>query len=217
MLLNLRAILFGLAAVAVACSSLRADFVMTARPNATYLSRSTLLDFTDPDFTLVGAVSGSGETLTYDNTLEEFTVPGTWNTWNHPPVVETATPRVGDTAGDSLTITLSRPASTFGFELEPDSLTTDEVTAAFFSGSTPVGTIDAFPNGNAGALLYAASSSTNPFTSVLITDLAGNDFAIARQRFTLATPEPAPLILVGSILLAGCYWLRVRRRARRFL
>ncbi|MDQ2713258.1 MAG: PEP-CTERM sorting domain-containing protein, partial [Acidobacteriota bacterium] len=178
---------------------------------------TTLLDFTDPDYTLTSTLTGGGETLSYDNPLDERTVPVNWATWGSPPATETATPRVGYTDGlSTLTISLSKPASTFGFEIEPDAPAAEETTADFYSGSKRAGVIDLFPNGTSGALLFAASTSTNPFTSVVITNLAPDDFAIARQRFTLASastvPEPSSLFLLGSSLLGAVAFLRRSRK-----
>ena len=122
---------------------------------------------------------------------------------------------VGYSNGAStLTISLSQAATTFGFELEPDLYQTDEVTASYFSGSTLVGTIDLFPNGNSGALLYAASTTTNPFTSVVINDVSGDDFAIARQRYSTSsvTPEPGTFALMGSALLGAFGLFRKSRK-----
>ena len=207
-----RIALLALAATALTCSSTRADFITIAQPTSTYTGTTTLLDFTDPDFTLISSLSGGGETLSYDNQLDERTVPASWATWGSPPATETSTPRVGYTGGPSmLTISLSSPASTFGLEIEPDNDAIEETTADFFSGSTLEGTIDLFPNGNAGALLFAASTSTDPFTSVVITNLTGDDFAIAQQRFTLASssvPEPAGFFLLGPALLVALWWSR---------
>lgn len=183
---------------------MRADFVTTAQPTAAYVNSTTLLDFPSPDYTLVEYLNGGGEMLAYDNLLETRSIPAGWAPWGTPPGVETATPEIGYTQGYSeLTITLSRAATTFGFELQPDISGPELTVADFYSGSTLAGTIRLTPDGNAGALLYAASTTTSPFTSVVINDLAGagHDFAIARQRFILAAPEPATYALSGLAFL----------------
>lgn len=205
--------LLGLLLLSVlACSSLRADFLTISQPTASYLAGTTLLDFTDPDETLIGGLAGGGETLIYGNNLVEYTVPGSWGAWNTPPAVETAVPRVGYTDGfSSLVIGLSAPASTFGVEVEPDLFNQEQMTASFYSNTSLVGTIDLSLNGNAGALLFAASTTTNPFTTVVITNLADDDFAIARQRVTLAdapAPEPASFFLAAAALLPLAWFAR---------
>jgi hypothetical protein len=189
--------LLGLAAAVLLCPTLRADFITISQPTAAYLSGTTLLVFTDPDGTLVGGGASGGEALVYSSDLVEYTVPTSWAAWGTPPAVETSTPRVGFTNGVStLGIRLTVPAKTFGVEVEPDNHALEQTAAAFFSGSTLVGTIDLSPDGNGGALLFAASTTTNPFTSVVITNLKGHDFAIAEERFAVAVPEPATLLLL---------------------
>ena len=212
MRLNLRIVLVGAVAAALASTSLRADFVTIPQPSAAYLSSTTLASFTDPDQTLIGALASGNETLVYNNLLEDLTVPGSWPNWGKPPAVESADPRVGYTSGNSsLGIGFSKPVSVFGFEVSPNYQQPEQIAAQFFSGTMLVGTITLSPNGSGGALLYAASTGTNPFTSVLITDNDSGDFAIAEQRFAIAsTPEPATFALSGLALLAVVAGVRRR-------
>jgi hypothetical protein len=202
---------------ALATPALRADFITVSQPTSSYVSGTTLADFTDPDFTLVNSISAGGLTLSYDTTIDERTVPDSWGTWNNPPAVETATPRVGTTDGPStLTITFSKALSTFGLEIEPDNFASENITANYYSGSNLIGTISLSPDGNGGALLYAASTSTNPFTSVVITNTTGDDFAFGRQRFALAAgsvPEPSTYTLAGAGLLLVALAFRRARKA----
>ena len=214
---TVRPLLLGLAAAALSCWPVRADFITIAQPDAAYLSSTTVLGFSDPDYTYVGFISGAGQTLSYDNLLEELTVPGSWTTWGSPPAVESATPRVGWTQSgvSELTISLSAAATTFGLEIDPDFPGPEPTTADFYSGGRLVGTIDLSPDASVGAMLFAASTTTNPFTRVVINNLTGDDFAIAQQRFILSptsVPEPAQLSAVGFALL-GLAVFRARNRA----
>jgi hypothetical protein len=213
----------GFALAVFACLPLQADFVTIPQPTAAYVGSTRLLDFLDPEGTIVGGLSDGVETLIYNNSLTEYTVPQDWKNWATPPAVETSTPRIGFTGGfSSLWISLLRPATTFGFEVGPDAFSKEETTAAFYSGDTLIGSIELQPDGEGGALLVAASTTTNPFTSVVITNLAGDDFAIARQRYTLApVPEPATFLLIcaaiGGIPIGRCLTRGRTRRASRVL
>jgi|ERR1019366_1403640 hypothetical protein len=165
-----------------------------------------------------GGGDGSGGNISslgpfgFSTMLNERNVPGSWGTWNCPPATESCTPNVLYTQGStSLTLTLSGNFNVVGFELEPDAFQQDEVTAQYFNGATLLGTIDLFPNGSSGALLFAAQSSSD-ITSVVITDLTSDDFAIAQLRAGSTqptTPEPGTMILLGTGLLGA---LGVMRR-----
>ncbi len=218
MSLGIRPLLLGLA-VASICLPVRADFVSLAQPNTAYTSSTTLVNFTDPDYTLVGFVSFGGETLSYDNLLEEHTVPTTWATWGNPPAVESSTPRVGWTQSDvsELTIGLATPASTFGLEIDPDHSGPEPTRVDFYNGGNLVGTINRSPDASVGALLFTASTTTSAFTRIVINNLAGDDFAIAQQRFVLSptsVPEPGAYSVVGLAVLGLAALKRARSRIR---
>ena len=198
----------------VGASSLFADFFAIPNPSAPYIQSTVLIDFA-ADGSLVSSVSDGTLTISYDTDLEQAGVPAVWQTWNTPPAVETATPNVGMTDFvSSLTSSFSSPVYVFGFEGEPDFLGFDEITASFYNGSTLVGTIDQNVNGTGGALLFAALTTTSPFTSVAVNDVDGDDFAIARQRYSLVStkfssvPEPGGLCLLGSGLLVLGFFKR---------
>ncbi len=152
-----------------------------------------------------GFISSLGP-FNFSNSMSENNVPNSWATWGSPPFTESSTPNVLWNEGFStLTLSLTGSFTTVGFELEPDQFQQEEVTAQYFNGGTLLGTIDLFPNGSAGALLFAAHSDSD-ITSVVITDLAGDDFAIAQLRAGgSTTPEPGRILLFGSGLL-GAGW-----------
>src|SRR5664280_1121921 len=157
-----------------------------------------------------GFISSLGP-FSFSNPQAENNVPNSWATWGSPPATESSTPNILWNQGfNTLTITFA-PEQIMGFELEPDNFAVEEVTAQFFDGANLVGTIDLFPNGQAGALLFAAQTD-GAFTSVVITDLAGGDFAIAELRSGVpppSTPEPGTMVLLGTGLLGA---LAVMRR-----
>ncbi len=152
-----------------------------------------------------GTISSLG-TFNFSSPLVEDNVPNSWATWNCPPATESCTPNVLYSNGaTSLTLTLTAHDNIAGFELEPDLFQTDEVTATYYATdmTTILGTIDLFPNGSAGALLFAASDNS-AFGKIVINDLAGDDFAIAQLRqgtLSSTTPEPGSILLFGSGIL----------------
>ena len=140
-------------------------------PGANFSTSTTLTDGT--------------QTLTFSNTVDVRTVPGGgWATWNSPPNVESSTPKVmAITTGiTSFTITLSPPQLSFGIEIEPNN-GTQPVTLTYLNGASTLGSVSRSVPGTAGALLFAASSST-PITSVVLTIPSGaSGFALAQFRY----------------------------------
>ncbi len=197
-----------------------ADFTVIPAPTSAYTSGTTLIDFADPDFTVIHSLSDGHLTINYqslfDSGISERTVPDSWGSWCSPPACETSTPRVGYTQGEAgQTLVFSHPLSTFGLEIEPNLPETEEITATFFQGALPLGIIDLSPDGNAGGLLYAASTTTGFFTSVVINDLNIEDFAFGRQRYTLSPiPEPRYLVMIAASL-AALVFLQLWRDSRR--
>ena len=193
-----------------------AQFTQISSPTALYTSQTTVITFANPDLSTVTSITGGGQTVTFSgSTVTARTVPsGGWGTWASPPNTESATPRVlAAVNATTLTLTLSAPASTFGFEVEPNAGTV-LITATFMNGSTVVGTVSRTITGTAGALLAAGTSGT-PITSVVITAPAGaSGFAIAQVRsgFTVLSNVPAPptitLAVLGLVFLVMIGWWR---------
>jgi hypothetical protein len=160
--------------------SSRGGFTTIPSPTETYRNSTTLIPILGSDFTTVTSLNNSVQTVSFSIPMQVLTVPNGWSTWNSPPFTETNTPRVLYTQGaSSVTLTLAQPAALFGFEAEPNPFSVHTITATFMSGSTAIGTIALPINGNAGALL-AAASTNQAITSVTIS--SDVDFAIAQIR-----------------------------------
>jgi PEP-CTERM motif len=207
--------LFVTAAVGALALSAAPAFAFTqiVQPDAAYTSSTTDLGGGDGSFGSITSLSDGTMTVGFSSGLAEYSVPTSWATWNSPSATESSTPNVLFTQGaQSLTLSLSTLAKTFGFELEPDLFQTDEVTAGFYKGGNLIGSLDLFPNGSAGALLFAASDAGG-FDQVVINDLSGDDFAIAQVRygFTAGVPEPG----VWAMMLLGLGAMGATLRSRR--
>ena len=109
---------------------------------------------------------------------------------------------------------LSSPMNIFGFEAQPNPFGVYPMTASFYDASDNLlGTISRNVNGNAGARLFAASSST-PIAYVVFS--SQEDWAVGAFRYgTLGgpvIPEPGTMALFGTGLVASL--LPLRRRLR---
>jgi hypothetical protein len=193
-------------------------------PTPSYTGSTTLIPITVPDNTPVTSLTSTDgkETITLSTAFSAQTVGigfFTWSTWGSPPNTESSTPRILAYFNPitSVTLTLSLPASTFGFEIEPDQIGLFPVSVSFYNGSTLLGTVQRNINGNAGALLTAASSTT-PITSVAIAipaDALG--FAMAQFRYAQVIPPTVPALSTAALgalglLLAGAGTLLARAR-----
>ena len=151
--------------------------------------------------------------------MVKLTVPKHWATWNCPPATEakctkpaapTDLPVLYSNGTPDIFMALSSSESVFGFEAQPELSDTESMTATFFDNGTNLGSINLDVSGNAGALLFAASSGTQ-FNKVELQDSGPKggcpagavcDFAIANVRFAAKpfapTPEPASMLLLAT-------------------
>ncbi len=177
------------------------SFAPIPQPDAAYLAATTNIPITIADGTTTTSLADATETVTFSQAMTAATVPaGGWTTWGAPPATESSTPRVlsSDTS-NSVTVSFSRPTATFGVEMEPFDFGSHSMTATFFEGTTQIGSITQDVEGDAGALLFAASTPDQAFTSVVLTtDGTSGGFAIAQVRYT-----PANAVLTATKAVSG--------------
>jgi len=171
----------------------QSSFHAYSSPGHAYVAGTCDIDLSGvPDGTRVGAVAGCQRTVTLvgaqpSSEWEKLSVPHFWGTWNCPPAVESCTPNVlFALARDTTTLDYGGPRiHRGGLELEPDQGQLENVQVSFFEGHDGtgqlLGTIARNVNGDSGALLFAART-TPGFSSIVITDRAGDDFAIGQLR-----------------------------------
>jgi hypothetical protein len=229
-------------------ASLHAGLIPINAPTPLYQAFTNKIPITAPDGSSVNSVSDGNLTVGVSPTTTALTVtpgilnPGTYPTWGSPPQTESASPRVLDSNG-SLTVTLllNKPVHTFGLEAQPDEFELLHITAQFFNGPTPIGSITRLVDGlgdplnpgpGGGAQLFAATTTPDTFiTRVVLTvdpPLFSDDppgFAFAEVRYSpnplivvngeVVIPEPGTLalVLVGGAVLAS--HRRFRKGVRR--
>jgi hypothetical protein len=209
-----RAVIVSLGVLTLDTCVAHAAFVPIAQPDAAYLSESTLMPFSAADFDVVSSLSSGSFSVTFDTDLVALTVPTTWASWGTPPNVESSTPRVLWTNGaTSLTVTFTQSVELFGIEAQPNTSVVSSIDASFFAGANLVGEIAIDVDGDGGARLFAASSTT-PFDKVLIT--SSDDFAIAQVRAIVPEPSSLTMLVLGSVIVATAARKRIGLKADRF-
>ena len=184
-------------------------------PDSLYLSSTTLIDISGiPEFTSLTSVTDGTQTVSFSGTVQKRQVGSSWLTWGSPPATESSTPPVLFYTGDSLTLSLSSPSSIFGFELEPNIFSQFSYTASYYSGASLLGSINRSPDGSAGALLYAASTSDITRVEISATGTSSQGFAIAQLRYGAGTTSvPGPLPILGVAAAFG-FSRKLRKRIK---
>lgn len=173
------------------------QFYAISSPTSAYTGTTTTVPVSASDNSSLASISLGAQVITFSNPVIAQTVGVNWNDWGSVPNTEGNTPRILTAIDQTgLTLTLSSPVNTFGFEIEPFNINPSPpgppvafgITATFLNGSTVLGTVSRSILYN-GALLEAASSHT-PITSVRISSPVGaGGFALARIRFGVVVLE----------------------------
>lgn len=182
-------------------TSLSAEsYIPIPNPNAKYLAATQLIDIAGLPFGSIHDKITDGKfSISFSAPAEKRgPVPLGWATWSSPPFSETPNPDVLVFSTNSLTMTLSEPVRTFGFELEPASFTTFTYTADFYFGNELVGSISRNINGNGGARLMAFS--TDFIDRVVVS--GPDEFAIANLRLQEVIQSQNKTIALASALLS---------------
>lgn len=185
-------------------------FTPISSPDAAYLAATNYIDPSAiPDNTNVSSITDGVLTVSFSTAMRKYTAPGGgWGTWSIAPDSQRGPsdtlPVFYSNGETAVTFTLSQPVSIFGFEAEPNPFGVYTMTAQFYdAGGNLLGTISRDVNGNAGARLFAAQSST-PISSVVFSSV--EDWAAGAFRYTLPTgpviPEPTTMALFGAGLLS---------------
>jgi N-acetylneuraminic acid mutarotase len=171
-----------------AASSLASTMALAfTNPDQDYLSKTIKIDIGSlAELSTTTSVSNGQQTVLFDIPLQRLQVPESWSTWSSPPESEAETPPILFTQNqNSLSITLTQSASIVGFELEPNTLEPFTFTADFFSGTQLVGSVARMVDGNAGAGLMAALSTTLPIDHVTVSSAEDpSGFSIAQLRYS---------------------------------
>ena len=204
------------AALAVSVGTLYADFTPISAPDAAYLASTTKIAIPGPyGYTPIAGVSDGTESVTFSGACAAIMIRGgDWATWSDPPFAEapagSAFPGVYSGGATLVTLTLGVPTQTFGVEMEPNPFAIHGMTADFYNGATLVGSVSIPVDGQAGARLFAGGTTTDQFTSVVLS--SDVDFAFSQIRYGGAgqIPEPSVLVLLGLGVVALGRRLRKR-------
>lgn len=154
-------------------------------PDVAYLGSTTLIDIsTLSNLALLPSVTDGSLTVAFAPRMMKVS-SGVWASWSSPPFAETSAPHVlFSDFSNIVTLDLSQPVTTFGFEIAPNPWAPHTFTVDFIdsSGPTIVETIVKDAHGFQGSRLVASDLDL-PVNRIRISGTA--DFAIAQLRYAL--------------------------------
>lgn len=169
------------------------------KPNPAYLTVTRKIDISNlPSGSMHDSITDGTFTVWFSTPLQKRgPVPSGWATWSSPPYSESSSPNILVSSGTTLTMTLSDPVSTFGFELEPNQFETFAYTADFFFGDTLVESITRDINGEAGARLLALRGAL--IDRVVVS--GPDQFALANLRLQeVVQAQNRTIMMLGALL-----------------
>lgn len=165
-------------------------FTIIDNPDKEYQDSTTKIDISGlTEYGIYNSINDSNLTVIFSTPLEKRTVLNNWATWSAPPITESDTPPILFSGYNisSLTLYLSKPSCTFGFELDPN-LNSFNITSTvkFYSGEELVGTIIKTVTGIPNTAFFAAKTCcSTPFDRIEISiDEPSFGFAIAQVRYS---------------------------------
>jgi hypothetical protein len=186
-----------------------ADIILV--PDLTYLEDTNKIPISGPSPT--SALTDGMQTVRFSNPLA--ITP--FLPWGIPPDVEAADPGkvLFQPTAAPVTLTLSSPVRTFGFELANDAYAALQVTATFRLGTSVVEIDQRMLASGGSALLFAVTEPTFFDNVVISAPDASIGYAVAQVRYSPDAlisfiPEPASLTLLGLGMcgLFGYAWRR---------
>ena len=185
-------------------------------PSAGYLGTTQVVSFSAPDEAMLDSITDGILSIAFSSSMRASTVGNNWASWGSPPDTESATPRVLWSGLDndfnpilSVTFTFNKPVTTFGFEAQPDVLSTFPMSADFYLAGVLQQTVTRDVDGDGGALLFALQADPGrAFDSVIFhSDV---DWAAGQFRYaTGAVPEPYSVVLAT----AGLIFIFLRKKS----
>ncbi len=153
-----------------------------------YTTETTLLDISEiPCGDNVKSVSDENLTLNFDYTLNksQADICNWFGEWGSFPAVEGPNPHLLSTDDEpSIVISLSKPVSTFGLELLPNTFGEYQFRVSFYSKNKLIGSITKSTGGDfdlAEGMLFAAS--TGRIFEKIVVEGSGNEGGIAMAQF----------------------------------
>ncbi len=181
-----------------------ADIILV--PDTTYTDSTNKIPISGPS--PASSLTDGVQTVSFSNPLA--ITP--FLPWGIPPDVEAADPGnvLFRPTAAPVTLTLSSPVRTFGFELANDAYASLQVTATFRLGTTVVEIDQRMLASGGNALLFAVTEPTFFDNVVISAPDASFGYALAQIRYSPAIPAPGNLTLLGFGIfgLLGYAWRR---------